>query len=162
AGVFIWRVTEPQSGVNYVSWVVVTVCGVRTLLNFNPLLKLDGYYMLSDWLEVPNLRQRSWGRMQAQLRWLLWGAARPAPEPRGPVAGFLRVVNADEGQWVSRGAVVAVLEVPDLDSRLAQKRAEVRGIEANLRKLESGSRPEEIREQRGRVERGRLWRDLAK
>src|SRR2546425_345109 len=26
------------------------------LVNFNPLIKLDGYYMLSDYLEIPNLR----------------------------------------------------------------------------------------------------------
>jgi putative peptide zinc metalloprotease protein len=29
------------------------------LLNLNPLYELDGYYMLSDWLEVPNLRSKA-------------------------------------------------------------------------------------------------------
>jgi multidrug resistance efflux pump len=33
--------------------------GLKTLLNFNPLIKLDGYYLLSDYLEIPNLRRRS-------------------------------------------------------------------------------------------------------
>ncbi len=33
--------------------------GQKTLLNFNPLIKLDGYYLLSDYLEIPNLRRRS-------------------------------------------------------------------------------------------------------
>jgi len=33
--------------------------GIKTLLNFNPLIKLDGYYLLSDYLEIPNLRRRS-------------------------------------------------------------------------------------------------------
>jgi putative peptide zinc metalloprotease protein len=28
-------------------------------VNFNPLIKLDGYYLLSDYLEIPNLRARS-------------------------------------------------------------------------------------------------------
>jgi putative peptide zinc metalloprotease protein len=32
------------------------ICGVGTLLNFNPLIQFDGYYMLSDGLEIPNLR----------------------------------------------------------------------------------------------------------
>src|SRR5262249_47717143 len=59
------------------------------------------------------------------------------------------------------GALVARLDVPDLDSRLAQKRAEVRETRAKLRLLEIGPRPEEVREQRYRVERMKVWRDLA-
>jgi len=40
---------------------------VSTLLfNLNPLLRFDGYYLLADWLEMPNLYQRS----LQQLRWL--------------------------------------------------------------------------------------------
>lgn len=32
---------------------------LMVILNLNPLLDFDGYYALSDWLEQPNLRQRS-------------------------------------------------------------------------------------------------------
>src|SRR5262249_41300394 len=81
--VFVWRLTEPNNFVHFLSWVVLTVSGVRIFLNFNPLLKLDGYYLLSDWLEVPNLRQRSLDHFQARLRRLLWGAPPPAGELRG-------------------------------------------------------------------------------
>lgn len=36
------------------------ICGVSTIVfNGNPLLKYDGYFMLSDWLEIPNLQQQS-------------------------------------------------------------------------------------------------------
>lgn len=80
--VFVWRLTRPGSLVNYLAFIVFSACGVQTLFNFNPLLKLDGYYLLSDWLEIPNLKQRAVGYVKAHLRWLLWGAARPAPEPR--------------------------------------------------------------------------------
>src|SRR5262249_31961120 len=79
--VFAWRLTQPDSRPNYLAFVVVSACGVRTLFNFNPLLKLDGYYLLSDWLELPNLRQRSLDHFNGQLRRLLWGAPRPAGEP---------------------------------------------------------------------------------
>src|SRR5215204_6451473 len=68
---------------NYLAFVVVSLCGVQSLFNFNPLIKLDGYYMLSDWADVPNLQQRSVGRVKAQMRRLLWGALRPEPDPRG-------------------------------------------------------------------------------
>jgi multidrug resistance efflux pump len=56
---------------------------------------------------------------------------------------------------------VLTLEVPDLASRLAQKRAELREAEARLRLLRAGPRPEEVAEQGRRVERARAWRDLA-
>ena len=39
---------------------VILIAGVSTVLfNANPLLRFDGYYILSDWLEIPNLRQRA-------------------------------------------------------------------------------------------------------
>ena len=52
---------------------IVIVCSVGTLLvNANPLLRYDGYYILSDWVEVPNLASRARGLLTASLRrWLL-------------------------------------------------------------------------------------------
>ncbi|GAC1584346.1 MAG: hypothetical protein NVS3B24_23520 [Candidatus Dormibacteria bacterium] len=32
---------------------------MNTLFNFNPLIPLDGYYALSDWLEMPRLREEA-------------------------------------------------------------------------------------------------------
>src|SRR5207237_3051037 len=77
-------------------------------------------------------------------------------------AVFLKEVYFDEGDRVSSGACVARLNVPDLESRLAQKRAEVREVRAKLRQLEIGPRPEEVVERRRRVERMKAWRDLAR
>ncbi|PLW82819.1 peptidase M50 [Kineobactrum sediminis] len=43
-----------------IAYNVMLICGVSTLLfNGNPLLKFDGYYVLSDALEIPNLGTRS-------------------------------------------------------------------------------------------------------
>jgi putative peptide zinc metalloprotease protein len=43
-----------------VSWAVIVVASIGTLaFNLNPLLRLDGYYLLSDWLDIPNLRQKA-------------------------------------------------------------------------------------------------------
>jgi multidrug efflux pump subunit AcrA (membrane-fusion protein) len=271
--VFAWRLTTPDCLVNYLAFVVLTACGVQTLFNFNPLLKLDGYYLLSDWLEVPNLQQRSAEYVKGWVRRLLWGAARPEPDPRGrslliyglvswlysltflalslaflsrffgarlgllglavvgflallsirglchgltagevrtmilsrhkrtavwavllggvpaalflipvedraggpfqlrpavraelraPLAGFLASVSCDEGDHVSPGMLIARLDVPDLASRTAQKRSEVREARARLRLLEVGPRYEEVVEQRRRVERAEAWRDRAR
>ena len=82
--VLVWRVTELGSSINYVALVLLTTCGSRSLMNFNPLIRLDGYYMLSDILEYPNLYKQSRQYWIGALNWLLWGAKKPAP-PRMPI-----------------------------------------------------------------------------
>ncbi len=89
---------------------------------------------------------------------------RPAAraELRAPVAGFIVHVAVDEGDRVSAGAEIVRLDIPDLESRLMQKRAEIQEAQAKLRLLETGPRYEEITEQRRRVDRATTWRDLAR
>ena len=79
----LWRLTYQDSLVNYLAWLVLSVSSFRVLFNLNPLIKLDGYYLLSDLLEIPNMRQRSIEYVMAHLRWLLWGANRPAADANG-------------------------------------------------------------------------------
>ncbi len=52
---------------------LVIVCSVGTLLvNANPLLRYDGYYLLSDFVEAPNLAGRAQGLLPGRVRsWLL-------------------------------------------------------------------------------------------
>ena len=64
-----------------VALVVALVCSVSTVLfNANPLMRLDGYYALTDALQLPNLALRSqawWSR-----RWRAWiGAPAGGPPP---------------------------------------------------------------------------------
>jgi multidrug resistance efflux pump len=267
-----WRLAEPGTFVSRVSFLVLGLSGLDSLSNFNPLLKLDGYYLLSDWKELPNLRQRALERVGAHARRLLWGAQAPEPDARGrflttfglltwlfsaifllatvaiganwlggvggaagvvaagmfalpaaiatvrsvtggemtrmitkrrvrtavwlllfaglgaagvfwhvdeysggsftirptvraevraPVAGFLQTIGAQEGDRVAAGDLLARLEVPDLACRLEQKRAELREARAQRTLLETGTRPEAIADQRGRVERAGRWHALA-
>jgi len=57
--VFGWRVTVIGTGVNQFFWISANIALLTLLFNFNPLIKLDGYYFLSEWLGVPNLRLKS-------------------------------------------------------------------------------------------------------
>ncbi len=41
---------------------------VNVAFNLNPFLALDGYYLLMDWLEIPNLRARGLSWVLARLR----------------------------------------------------------------------------------------------
>jgi multidrug resistance efflux pump len=59
AATVLWRLSDPASGVHFTALVVMAACGVKNIFNLNPLIKLDGYYLLADYLEIPNLRQRS-------------------------------------------------------------------------------------------------------
>ena len=79
-------------------------------------------------------------------------------ELRAPVTGFLKMVAFDEGDQVSAGALVARFEIPDLASQIARKTAEIRESEADLRRLEAGSRPEELAEQREKITRAEIAR----
>ncbi|MBI1338205.1 MAG: hypothetical protein GC164_14770 [Phycisphaera sp.] len=57
---YVWAITGQGSVVNAVAFNVMFIASVSTLLfNANPLLRFDGYYILSDLLEIPNLAQRS-------------------------------------------------------------------------------------------------------
>ena len=56
---FIWWFSEPGL-LHYMALNIMFISSVSTLLfNINPLLRFDGYYMLSDYLEIPNLRQKA-------------------------------------------------------------------------------------------------------
>jgi multidrug resistance efflux pump len=70
-----WRVTDVETGINYLALIVMVTSGIKTLLNFNPLIKLDGYYLLSDWLEIPNLRKKGFACFSDGIRKLFGGQA---------------------------------------------------------------------------------------
>ncbi len=55
---YVWLGAEPGA-VRAVAYNVLLIGGATTLLfNANPLLRFDGYYILSDLTEIPNLRTR--------------------------------------------------------------------------------------------------------
>ena len=62
----VWANSAPGV-INALAYNVIFVASVSTLLfNLNPLMRFDGYHMLVDWLDVPNLFQRS----RDQLKYL--------------------------------------------------------------------------------------------
>ena len=64
---FVWWYSTPGT-INQLALSTMFVCSVNTILfNGNPLLKFDGYYVLADLIEVPNLKTRSSNMV---LRWI--------------------------------------------------------------------------------------------
>lgn len=60
---------------------VMLVCSINTLLfNGNPLLRYDGYYVLADWLHLPNLAMQARQTVMSLWERVLTGASDDEPE----------------------------------------------------------------------------------
>ena len=56
---FVWVSAEPGT-VRTLAYNAIMIAGISTVIfNGNPLLRFDGYYILADLIEIPNLRQRA-------------------------------------------------------------------------------------------------------
>ena len=76
---YVWLAAEPGL-LTAIAYNVILIAGVSTLLvNGNPLMRYDGYFIATDLLELPNLAQRA----QAYWVWLsdrfLFGARDAEP-----------------------------------------------------------------------------------
>ncbi|MEM6690329.1 MAG: site-2 protease family protein, partial [Planctomycetota bacterium] len=76
----MWCFLEPSS-LRYLLFQITLLCGPATLMvNLNPLLRLDGYYALSDLCQIPNLRMH--GRSQLKSLLIKGLLAVPSDSPR--------------------------------------------------------------------------------
>ncbi len=86
----VWANTE-HGLVHDLAFDIVVIGGVSTLLfNANPLLRFDGYYLLSELIEIPNLGTRS----DQYLAYLFKHHVLGLPGMRSPVTG------AGEVKWL--------------------------------------------------------------
>ncbi len=84
----VWWNTS-QGTVHAVALAIMTLSSLNTfLLNANPLMRFDGYYVLSDLLEIPNLRARSQQVLQAFIDRVFLGLS--VSDAPGPLTGGRR------------------------------------------------------------------------
>lgn len=77
---FLWSFL-PDGPLRSAAFIIATTSWVMTLaVNLNPLMRFDGYYLLSDLLGVHNLQERSFAFAKWKLRRLLFGLPDPPPE----------------------------------------------------------------------------------
>ncbi len=101
---YIWWFTDDDTLLNQVCLNIMFVSSVSTILfNANPLLRYDGYYILSDILEIPNLRQKSSSILSRKLgKWCL--GIEPQDDPFLPTRNqglfALYAVSAAVYRWV--------------------------------------------------------------
>lgn len=100
---FIWWFTNP-GWIHYLALNIMFLGSFSTVVfNANPLLRYDGYYILSDFLEIPNLAQKSRLSLISKLRvWCLGMKpvnARVLPQ-RHQVAFAIYSVSSFVYRWV--------------------------------------------------------------
>ena len=99
---FVWGLSSPGP-LKSVCFVVSSVTLLSTLIvNLNPAMRFDGYYVLSDLLGIDNLQTRAF----AALRWLLrrhvLGMPVAHPEPDFSPRRLALLVGYAAGAWVYR------------------------------------------------------------
>jgi putative peptide zinc metalloprotease protein len=81
--VFVWHNTGPGT-LHNLMYNIIFVASVSTVLfNGNPLLRYDGYYMLADFLGIPNLYQRAAQQLKFWADCYLFGLTNVENPARG-------------------------------------------------------------------------------
>jgi len=105
---FIWLVAEPGI-VRTMAYNAFLIAGISTVLfNGNPLLRYDGYYILADLLEIPNLYTRSRAYVGYLCERYLFGQKEAEP-PVAPPAERVWFVAYMVSSFVYRILVVVAI-----------------------------------------------------
>lgn len=86
----IWWGTAPGTTLHNASYFVMIICGfMNVIVNWNPLIKLDGYYMLCDIVGINNLKEDSTAYTAAWVKKYIWRLPVEVPYvPRHRRLGF--------------------------------------------------------------------------
>lgn len=74
-------------------------------INFSPFMRFDGYFLLSDALDLPNLHERSFALARRKLREVFFGLQSPDPEPQLSPAMHHGLVAFAMATWLFRFVV---------------------------------------------------------
>jgi putative peptide zinc metalloprotease protein len=111
---FVWVSTGPGL-IHYVAMNVMLVGSVSTVLfNANPLLRYDGYFVLSDLCDVPNLSERSRSLlMHGCAKWMM-GVDDAPPEALSAAGRFWMLAYAITAAVYRWGLTLLILWVVSL------------------------------------------------
>ncbi|ARP83128.1 secretion protein HylD [Bordetella genomosp. 8] len=96
-----WAVL-PEGTAKSLAFLLCTTTWIATIaINISPFMRFDGYFLLSDWLEMPNLHARAFALARWDLRERLFALGEPPPEyfPRHRRAGLILFAYAT---WIYR------------------------------------------------------------
>ena len=99
-----WAVL-PEGTPKALAFLLATTTWIATIaVNASPFMRFDGYFLLSDWLEMPNLHARAFALARWDLRERLFalGLAPPENFPRSRRTGLILFAYAT---WIYRLSV---------------------------------------------------------
>jgi putative peptide zinc metalloprotease protein len=71
----------PEGALKAMAFMLATTTWIATLtINASPFMRFDGYFLLSDWLDMPNLHSRAFALARWDMRERLLGLGMPPPE----------------------------------------------------------------------------------
>ncbi|AZD05621.1 Membrane-fusion protein [Pseudomonas chlororaphis] len=95
----------PDGPARTAAFMLASATWLTTLvINLNPFMRFDGYFLLSDFWEVDNLQGRAFALCRWRLREALFGYRQPAPEPWSP-AMRRRLLWWGYGAWLWRAVL---------------------------------------------------------
>jgi putative peptide zinc metalloprotease protein len=108
--IFIWRYTD-QGLLHNLALNIFFVTTITTVIfNANPLMRFDGYYMMSDFLEIPNLRPKADKLLRESFAWYCLGIE-SKPDPFMPETGKVWFVCFAIAAGVYRWFIVIAITV---------------------------------------------------
>lgn len=106
---FVWWFTN-ENLLHYLCLNVMFISSLSTIVfNMNPLLRYDGYYLLSDLLEIPNMRQKATKIMtQKASSWFLGMEQQEDPflPKRNQTWFALYTIGAVSYRWVVTASIL--------------------------------------------------------
>lgn len=92
----------PDGPLRNMALLTATFTWVATLaINLNPFMRFDGYYLLSDFVDMPNLQPRAFAMALWSIRKTIFGIDDPDPEPVTPQRRRWMIAYA-VGVWLYR------------------------------------------------------------
>jgi putative peptide zinc metalloprotease protein len=87
--IFVWAIAPEGPVRSAAFFMAVASLGTSLLINLNPFMRFDGYYLLSDAIGIANLQSRAFALGRWRLRRLLFGLKAPNPDDLSPaLTGF--------------------------------------------------------------------------
>lgn len=108
--IFVWWSTDQGLLHNLAinTFFVTTITTV--IFNANPLMRFDGYYMMSDFLEIPNLRPKADKLLRESFAWYCLGIE-AKPDPFMPETGRAWFVSFAIAAAIYRWFIVAAITI---------------------------------------------------
>ena len=106
--IFVWWYTE-QGLLHNLALNIFFVTTITTVIfNANPLMRFDGYYMMSDFLEIPNLRPKADKLLRETFAWWCLGIE-SKPDPFMPETGRAWFVTFAVAAGIYRWFIVVAI-----------------------------------------------------